>query len=47
MITIIMSKELSCLQCGYSWEPRKKKPKECPDCKSRKWDKNEKRTAEN
>jgi len=28
-----------CKQCGYSWMSLKESPKECPDCKSRKWNK--------
>jgi len=23
------------LKCNYEWEPRKKEPKECPNCKKR------------
>lgn len=27
-------------ECGYEWEGRKPtRPKECPECKHRKWDK--------
>ncbi len=31
---------LKCLHCGYEWEPRRqgKKPKQCPACKSPRWD---------
>lgn len=33
-----------CLKCGYAWEARfDKLPKECPDCKSRKWGRNDER----
>ena len=28
---------LICQKCGYSWEPRTSRPKECPDCKNRQW----------
>jgi len=28
-----------CLVCGYTWEARKRRPKCCPECKSRRWDK--------
>lgn len=29
-----------CVKCGYRWRARVKgKPKECPDCKSRRWEK--------
>jgi len=36
-------KSLSCKKCGYNWIPRsEKKPKLCPACKCRKWDKKEK-----
>ena len=32
--------ELKCKKCNYKWKSRIKKiPKECPDCKSRKWNK--------
>lgn len=31
--------EKKCRQCGYKWTARKKHPKECPECKSRKWHK--------
>lgn len=30
--------EVKCLKCGYKWEVRVKKPKECPRCKSYYWD---------
>jgi predicted Zn-ribbon and HTH transcriptional regulator len=30
---------LTCKRRGYQWQPRVKKPKECPVCKNRKWDK--------
>jgi predicted Zn-ribbon and HTH transcriptional regulator len=30
---------LPCKRCGYHWESRTAKPKECPECHSRKWDK--------
>ncbi len=29
---------LTCLRCGYTWIPREEKPKQCPNCKSPKWD---------
>jgi len=29
-----------CKKCGHEWLPRVKKPKECPECKSRSWNKN-------
>ena len=33
--------KLKCKICKYEWVPRiETKPKECPDCKSRNWDKN-------
>jgi predicted Zn-ribbon and HTH transcriptional regulator len=31
----IMSIELSCEKCGYTWRPRVQDPKECPNCKTR------------
>lgn len=30
-----------CKLCKYLWKPRTKKPKECPNCKSRKWRKDD------
>lgn len=30
---------LFCAQCTYIWEARVELPKECPDCKSRRWNK--------
>jgi len=30
---------LCCLKCGHNWTPRiKNKPRSCPNCKSRTWD---------
>lgn len=32
--------ELECLRCGHHWPPRtQQRPKVCPSCKSRIWDK--------
>lgn len=31
--------KLKCKECGYEWNSRVEKPIECPDCKSRNWDK--------
>lgn len=28
----------TCLRCGHEWDSRVAKPKECPHCKSYKWD---------
>lgn len=28
-----------CLICGHNWEPRSEKPKQCPKCQSRRWNK--------
>ena len=28
-----------CKRCGYTWHPRTRTPKCCPECKSRSWDK--------
>ena len=35
--------KLDCVKCGYSWSPKVKgnMPKECPECKSRNWKKEE------
>ena len=33
----------TCVKCGYSWKALKEEPKECPDCKSRNWDKEKER----
>lgn len=33
------AKECKCLKCGYIWKPKVKAPRECPDCKSRRWNK--------
>lgn len=32
-----MKKILTCCQCWYKWPPKVKQPKECPSCKSRRW----------
>jgi len=29
---------LECLRCGYSWIPRTAEPRQCPGCKSVRWD---------
>lgn len=36
-------KKCKCKKCGYEWYPRDPKinPKECPNCKSRRWDNEE------
>lgn len=31
--------ECKCLKCGYKWLARVKAPKQCPWCKSMKWNK--------
>jgi predicted Zn-ribbon and HTH transcriptional regulator len=32
-------KELTCLKCGYRWEPRiERRPRVCPRCKNHDWD---------
>jgi predicted Zn-ribbon and HTH transcriptional regulator len=37
----------TCKKCGYTWIPRtERKPKECPECKRRKWDEEPKRKEE-
>ncbi len=30
---------LRCLRCGYEWAARVEKPKACPECKDRRWNK--------
>jgi len=32
-----------CQKCGYEWQSRVENPKECPDCKSRHWNKEKER----
>jgi predicted Zn-ribbon and HTH transcriptional regulator len=27
--------EVKCWKCGYTWQPRVKAPKSCPECKTR------------
>lgn len=27
-----------CKKCGYKWVPRVAKPKKCPNCQQRKWE---------
>ena len=39
-ITVILNK---CNLCGYEWESRKSKPKQCPDCKRQDWNKERKK----
>ena len=34
---IVMGVQMACNRCGYCWSPRTDRPKECPECKSRKW----------
>ena len=29
--------KFKCKKCGHIWLPRTSNPKECPNCKSRKW----------
>lgn len=39
--------ELTCMRCNYVWNPlTKKRPKLCPRCKSRAWDKDYKETSD-
>ena len=33
-----------CKLCGYEWESRTDKPKQCPKCKRYDWDKDRKST---
>ncbi len=37
------NKTLTCGKCGYSWVPRKENPKECPACKNRNWNMEDKK----
>jgi len=32
-----------CQLCGYEWQARTKSPKSCPNCKSYKWNNEEKK----
>lgn len=34
-----MSRVLKCLQCGYAWQPGASNQDECPQCRSRDWEK--------
>ena len=34
MIIKIRKKQLTCLRCGYQWNPRKAEVRICPKCKS-------------
>lgn len=38
-ISILLALAKTCLKCGHSWLSRVEQPKECPNCKSRAWDK--------
>ena len=29
---------MECLKCGHNWQPRKEKPKRCPGCNQRRYD---------
>jgi len=33
-----------CSKCNYEWKPRVDDPVECPNCKSRDWDKKKTKT---
>lgn len=37
MIRTIMRTMKKCQQCKYEWKSRVANPKECPNCKSRRW----------
>jgi predicted Zn-ribbon and HTH transcriptional regulator len=32
-----MGNKAKCAYCGYEWSPRRKLPKQCPNCKKLKW----------
>jgi len=34
---LVESALVTCQKCGYTWLPRKPDPKECPECKSRRY----------
>ncbi len=34
-----MTTTCKCKRCGYEWAARVEKPKACPECKRRDWDK--------
>ena len=39
---MIMSMNMNrCKKCTYEWKPKKKVVKECPNCKSRYWNKDD------
>lgn len=31
--------KVKCLRCGYEWIPRISDPRQCPKCRSMRWDK--------
>ncbi len=33
------NKKYKCMRCKYSWKARTKKPRICPRCKSKNWNK--------
>lgn len=35
----IADRQLHCAKCGYGWIPKTEAPRQCPNCKSMKWDK--------
>ena len=36
---IKIKKQLKCKRCGHEWNPRKEEIRQCPNCKSAWWDK--------
>ena len=37
-MSFVKVKKTECLRCGHKWWPRTAKPKECPACKSYKYE---------
>ena len=36
-MTLLSSKQVRCLRCGWEWLPRVPFPRRCPSCLSYKW----------
>ncbi len=42
-----MTTTCKCKRCGYEWAARVEKPKACPECKDRKWNKEKEKVNDN